>query len=68
MSYAGAAEGMRRKLTAILLGVMLAEISTAQTASIDQVFDSVLATRHFAEVAIAPDGQRIVWIEKTRQE
>lgn len=65
MSYAGAAEGMKRKLTAILLGVMLAGISTAQTANIDQVFDSVLATRHFAEVAIAPDGQRIVWIEKT---
>jgi dipeptidyl aminopeptidase/acylaminoacyl peptidase len=65
MSYAGAADDMRRKLTAILIGVTLSGICTAQTASVDQVFDSVLATRHFAEVSIAPDAQRIVWIEKS---
>ena len=56
---------MKRKLTAILTGLILSGVCVAQTANIDQVFDSVLATHHFAEVAIAPDGQRVVWIEKT---
>ena len=56
---------MRRQLTAILQAAILSGICAGQTPNIDQVFDSLLDTHHFAEVAISPDGQRVVWIEKT---
>jgi dipeptidyl aminopeptidase/acylaminoacyl peptidase len=64
MSYADAAEA-RRRLGTIFLCSILSGICAAQTASFDDLFRSVLATRHFAEVSISPDGQRLVWIESS---
>jgi dipeptidyl aminopeptidase/acylaminoacyl peptidase len=65
MSYADAVDSASRRLTAILLGVTLSGICAAQTPNFNAVFDSVLATRHFAEASISPDGQRVVWIESS---
>src|SRR5882724_8996034 len=65
MSYAGAAKCLSRNLSAILLVMTLSGICAAQSADFNAVFDSVLATRHFAEVSISPDGQRVVWIESS---
>jgi len=65
MSYAGAAKSASQGLAAILLCAILPGICAAQTSDFDAVFDSVLATRHFAEVSISPDGQHVVWIESS---
>ena len=56
-------DGLTTIVTTILLTVVLAESCAAHTAKFDTVFGPVLATRHFSEVAISPDGQRVVWIE-----
>lgn len=69
MHYAARADGVRT-VVAVLLAAFLAASSAAQSNTpeedkFDAVFRPVLATRHFPEVAISPDGQRVVWIESS---
>jgi dipeptidyl aminopeptidase/acylaminoacyl peptidase len=43
--------------------VLAAEDRAAPKPSIDQVMDELFAVRGFREVALAPDGQSIAWVE-----
>ncbi len=68
MRCARSADRSFRVIATLLLTAALVATSAAQddkSGKFDAVFRPVLATRHFAEVAIAPDGQRVVWIESS---
>lgn len=69
MPCAAKVESLIRTVAAVLMTAVLVASSAAQSNTPEEKFDAVfrpvLATRHFAEVAMSPDGQRAVWIESS---
>jgi len=43
--------------------VLLVTSGAAQTPDVDKLIAPILATHHFSEVTISPDGQRVAWVE-----
>ncbi len=59
-------------VTALSILVLSGAVGFGQTrpaprASLDHVMDQIAAVRRFTEVAIAPDGKRVAWVESLRE-
>jgi dipeptidyl aminopeptidase/acylaminoacyl peptidase len=48
---------------AILSLLLLSYFSAASAADLDRMIDVVMATHQFKEVALAPDGSQVAWVE-----
>lgn len=56
-------KGLLSHLPRFLTILFLVTTCAAQAPDVDKLIAPILATHHFSEVTISPDGQRVAWVE-----